>query len=43
MGLLAALLSVLLAVTALFLWWTYRPPQLPLFTDPVTGQVGRGL
>ena len=34
---------VLLAVTALFLWWTYRPPQLPLFTDPVTGQVGRGL
>ena len=34
---------VLLAVTALFFWWTYRPPQLPLFTDPVTGQVGRGL
>ena len=34
---------VLLAVTALFLWWTYRPPQLPLFTDPVTGQAGRGL
>ena len=21
-------------------WWTYDPPQLPLFTDPVTGQTG---
>ena len=31
----AALL--LLALAALFVWWTFAPPALPLFTDPVTG------
>lgn len=36
--------AALLVLTAvLFLWWTYQTPRLPLFTDPVTGQVGRGV
>ena len=30
----------LCGVWALAVWWTYDPPQLPLFTDPVTGQTG---
>ncbi len=33
-------LAVLLAVGALFLRWTYRAPDLPLFTDPATGLTG---
>ncbi len=33
-------LLLLLGVWALTVWWTYDPPQLPLFTDPVTGQTG---
>ena len=33
-------LLILLGLWALFVWWTYDPPQLPLFTDPVTGQTG---
>ena len=33
-------LLILLGIWALFVWWTYDPPQLPLFTDPVTGQTG---
>lgn len=31
---------LLLALTALFIWWTFEPPALPLFTDPVTGLRG---
>ena len=31
---------VLLASAALFAWWTFDPPQLPLFIDPVTGIAG---
>ena len=40
--LLALLLSalLLLALAALFVWWTFAPPALPLFTDPVTGLRG---
>jgi hypothetical protein len=34
----AALLLLVLA--ALFVWWTFAPPALPLFTDPVTGLRG---
>ena len=34
--------AVLLVVTALFIWWTFAPPQLPLFVDPATGLTGRG-
>ncbi len=34
--------AVLLGVTALFLRWTFAPPQLPLFVDPATGLTGRG-
>ena len=30
----------LLAVLTLFVVWTYRPPHLPLFCDPVTGRYG---
>ena len=33
-------LLLLLGIWALAVWWTYDPPQLPLFTDPVTGQTG---
>lgn len=32
--------AVLVGVTALFIWWTFAPPQLPLFVDPVTGAAG---
>ena len=38
-----AAVAMMLAVAALFLWWTYQTPSLPLFIDPVTGQVGRGV
>ena len=24
----------------LFVWWTFRPPHIGLFLDPVTGQYG---
>lgn len=33
--------ATLIGIGMLFVLWTYRPPMLPLFTDPVTG--GRGL
>ena len=33
-------LLLLLGIWALAVWWTYDPPQLPLFTDPITGQTG---
>ena len=33
-------LCLLLAVLTLFVVWTYRPPHLPLFCDPVTGRYG---
>ncbi len=33
-------LLLLLGLWGLFTWWTYAPPQLPLFTDPLTGQKG---
>lgn len=33
-------LALLLGVWALFVWWTYDPPVLPLFIDPTTGTVG---
>lgn len=36
----AAGLLVLLGVWALMVWWTYAPPLLPVFTDPVDGSVG---
>ena len=32
--------AFLLAAAALFAWWTFAPPQLPLFVDPVTGTSG---
>lgn len=32
--------AVLLAAAILFGWWTFVPPQLPLFIDPVTGTAG---
>ena len=32
---------VLLAIGAAFVIWTYYPPQLPVFADPMTGMVGR--
>lgn len=32
---------VLVTAVVLFVWWTYQPPQLPLFVDPVTGVSGR--
>ena len=32
---------VLLAIGAAFVIWTYYPPQLPVFADPITGSVGR--
>ena len=32
---------VLLGAAALFVWWTFVPPQLPLFADPSTGFAGR--
>jgi len=33
-------LLVLLGTVALFWFFTYRPPALPLFTDPETGRTG---
>ena len=33
-------LLLLLGVAALFVWWTYAPPVLPLFIDPTNGTVG---
>lgn len=33
-------LLILLGVWALFVWWTYDPPVLPIFTDPANGTVG---
>lgn len=33
-------LVILLLVWALFVWWTYRTPQLAVFTDPMTGRAG---
>lgn len=36
----AAGVLVLLTVLALFVVWTYHPPHLPLFCDPLTGQYG---
>ena len=33
-------LAILLGVWALFLWWTYAPPALPVFTDPTDGTRG---
>ena len=32
--------AVLLAMLALTVYWTYFPPQIPLFTDPLTGKTG---
>ena len=29
-----------LGVAALFVWWTYAPPVLPIFIDPTNGTVG---
>ena len=31
---------LLLAAGVLFVLWTYRPPRLAVFMDPLTGQVG---
>ena len=41
-GLLWSLLGLLLllGIWALFVWWTYDPPLLPIFTDPTNGTVG---
>ncbi|MBQ0037638.1 MAG: hypothetical protein KBS74_03100 [Clostridiales bacterium] len=33
-------LVILLAVGAAFAVWTYRPPELAIFTDPITGLPG---
>lgn len=37
--------AILLLSLALIVYWTFFPPQIPLFTDPGTGQTGisRGL
>ena len=32
---------LLLAVGTLFVIWSYNPPELPIFLDPMTGHVGR--
>ena len=37
----AGAVLVLLVLAALFVWWTFAPPLLPLFTDPATGLAGR--
>lgn len=29
------------ALAFLFVWWTFQPPRIGLFWDPVTGQYGR--
>lgn len=33
-------LLLLLGIAALFVWWTYAPPVLPIFIDPTNGTVG---
>lgn len=33
-------LLLLLLIWALFVWWTYDPPALPIFTDPTDGTRG---
>ena len=33
--------AVLLLAAVLFVWWSFAPPQLPLFADPSTGLTGR--
>ena len=33
-------LALLLGIWALFVWWTYDPPQLPVFIDPTDGTRG---
>lgn len=30
-----------LALWGLFIWWTWAPPHLPLFCDPLSGTFGR--
>lgn len=32
--------AVLVVIAVLFVWWTFDPPQVPLFVDPVTGLAG---
>ena len=32
--------AVLALVAGLFAWWTFAPPQLPVFVDPVSGTAG---
>ena len=32
--------AAVLAMLALTVYWTYFPPQIPLFTDPLTGKTG---
>lgn len=36
----AAGLLLLLGIWALMIWWTYDPPALPVFIDPVDGTAG---
>lgn len=39
----AGAVLVLLVLAALFVWWTFAPPSLPLFVDPSTGLAGRAI
>jgi len=32
--------AVCLGAAVLFIWWTFQPPQLPIFADPRTGMRG---
>ena len=32
--------AVLVLTAVLFAWWTFAPPQLPVFVDPVSGTAG---
>ena len=32
--------AVLVLAAVLFAWWTFAPPQLPIFIDPVSGAAG---
>jgi hypothetical protein len=32
--------AVLALAAGLFAWWTFAPPQLPVFVDPVSGAAG---
>lgn len=34
--------AALLGTAVIFVWWTFAPPELPLFADPLTGITGRG-